>query len=169
MKSKKGAIELSMTTIIVIVIGITLLTLGLTWVKGIFGNLDELTMSSFDKADAAIGELGSVDGPLTISPNSISMPQGGVKTVQVIIANFEETPVTFQGTASSSSDKMICAFGDTQSTISKEYTLESGQQAEILFLIDEKGGALGIKTCNVEVSGITGDNRGEILVQVVKK
>ena len=35
MVSKKGAIELSMTTIIVIVIGITLLTLGLTWVRGL--------------------------------------------------------------------------------------------------------------------------------------
>ena len=32
MNNKKGAIELSMTTIIVVVIGITLLSLGLMWV-----------------------------------------------------------------------------------------------------------------------------------------
>lgn len=169
MKSKKGAIELSVTTIIVIVIGITLLVLGLGWVRGIFNDLDTLTVGAFDKADAAISELGSVDGPLTVSPNSISVAQGGAKTVQVIIANFEEEPVTFQGTATSSSDKVVCAFGDTQTETSKEYTLDSGQQAEILFIVDEKGGPLGIKTCSIEVSGITGDNIGELVIEVTKK
>ena len=37
---KKGAIELSMTTIIIVVIGVTILTLGLRWVYSIFGGLD---------------------------------------------------------------------------------------------------------------------------------
>ncbi len=39
--SKKGAIELSMTTIIIVVIGVTILTLGLRWIYNIFGGLEE--------------------------------------------------------------------------------------------------------------------------------
>ncbi|MEK6840216.1 MAG: hypothetical protein AABX72_04695 [Nanoarchaeota archaeon] len=39
--TKKGAIELSMTTIIIVVIGVTILTLGLRWIYGIFGGLEE--------------------------------------------------------------------------------------------------------------------------------
>ena len=38
---KKGAIELSMTTIIIVVIGVTILTLGLRWIYSIFGGLEK--------------------------------------------------------------------------------------------------------------------------------
>ena len=38
--SKRGAVELSMTTIIIVVIGVTILTLGLRWIYSIFGGLD---------------------------------------------------------------------------------------------------------------------------------
>ena len=40
-RSKRGAIELSMTTIIIGVIGVTILTLGLRWIYDIFGGLEE--------------------------------------------------------------------------------------------------------------------------------
>ncbi|MBT4630627.1 hypothetical protein HOC06_00165, partial [Candidatus Woesearchaeota archaeon] len=65
MNNKKGAIEMSMTTIIVVVIGITLLSLGLVWVKTIFDNLQGTTVDAFDQVDAAIGELGTINSPLT--------------------------------------------------------------------------------------------------------
>ena len=51
---KKGAIELSMTTIIVIILGITLLSLGLIWVKGTFGDITRLSRSAFEQADGDI-------------------------------------------------------------------------------------------------------------------
>ena len=40
-KNKRGAMELSMTTIIVVIIGITLLTLGIRWVYNIFGDIEK--------------------------------------------------------------------------------------------------------------------------------
>src|SRR3989344_2269144 len=49
--TKKGAIELSMTTIIVIVLGVTLLILGFAFIKGIFGKLEGISSTTFDKAN----------------------------------------------------------------------------------------------------------------------
>lgn len=53
---KKGAIELSMTTIVVIIIAIVLLSLGLVFVRGIFGKLNDLTKISFEEADRTVRE-----------------------------------------------------------------------------------------------------------------
>ncbi len=51
---KKGAIELSMTTIIVIVLGVTLLILGLAFVRGIFSKVSGLTEEAFSSAEKEI-------------------------------------------------------------------------------------------------------------------
>ena len=40
-RNKKGALELSMNTIVIIVIGVTILTLGLRWVYTLFGGITE--------------------------------------------------------------------------------------------------------------------------------
>ncbi len=56
MKSKRGAIELSMTTIIVIVLGVMLLGLGIAWVTGLFSQIEDLTQQSFAKAQQTIQE-----------------------------------------------------------------------------------------------------------------
>ena len=64
---KKGAIELSMTTIIVVVIGITMLTLGLAWIKDTFSNIDELGQGAFDAADALLQDTMTSDALFHIS------------------------------------------------------------------------------------------------------
>jgi hypothetical protein len=56
MKSKRGAIELSMTTIIVIVLGVMLLGLGIGWITGLFSQIEDLTQQSFAKAQQTIQE-----------------------------------------------------------------------------------------------------------------
>jgi len=53
--NKKGAIELSMNTIIIIVMGVVLLSLGLMFVRGIFSQVEGLSKSAFETADAEIG------------------------------------------------------------------------------------------------------------------
>ena len=55
--SKRGAIELSMTTIIVVVIGVTLLTLGLTFVKNIMGGAEGISEEAFTEADRMIRDM----------------------------------------------------------------------------------------------------------------
>jgi len=51
MKNKKGAIELSMSTIIVIILGVKLLTLGLMFIRGIFTQIEDMTKVTFEDAD----------------------------------------------------------------------------------------------------------------------
>ncbi|MBI2499413.1 hypothetical protein HYV88_04190 [Candidatus Woesearchaeota archaeon] len=88
--NKKGAIELSITTIVVVVIGITLLALGLAWVSGIFERLQGTTKGAFEKADAEIGNIfagGAQDSPFRLSPTSISVKQGGRERAAVIVSN----------------------------------------------------------------------------------
>ena len=74
---KKGAIELSMTTIIVVVIGITMLTLGLAWIKDTFSNIDELGQGAFDSADALLQDTMASNKPFHISGISFDATPGG--------------------------------------------------------------------------------------------
>ena len=57
MKSKRGAIELSMTTIIVIVLGVVLLSLGLMFVRGIFKQITDESDQIFAMSEEQISEL----------------------------------------------------------------------------------------------------------------
>ena len=57
LKSKKGAIELSMTTVVVIVLSMTMLILGLTLVRSIFKGATDSVDSINDKVKAQIANL----------------------------------------------------------------------------------------------------------------
>lgn len=168
MKNKKGAIELSVSTIVIIVIGVIILVLGLTWVRGMFEDIDRVTKDAFATADAEIGALTSIDQPLTVSPKELDVERGGADTTTVIIANFEETDLIVRAKTTTPDKKLACSFADTKTSVSKQYTLESGQEATLTLIADEKGGSLGYKSCVIEVDGLTGDNVEEFLIKVVK-
>lgn len=169
MTNRKGAIELSMSTIIVVIIGIVLLSLGLMWIRGVMKDITETSKTAFEQADAAISEIyGDVDSLLTIIPSEVTVKKNGDDNVKVVIANFENTGITVNAVVSSSDPMMDCLFADKLDTTSKEYTIESGDQIEIKLIVDEKGGNLGIKTCNVELPGQTGDNTDSLIVRVEK-
>ena len=55
---KKGAIEFSMTTIMVVIIGVAVLALGLAWIRGTFQQVGVLTEQSLDAAETVVGEIG---------------------------------------------------------------------------------------------------------------
>ena len=86
--SKKGAIELSMTTIIVIVIGVTLLILGLTWVRGLFEKVSGLTEESFRAAEKLIQEQMGSDEKFYISGLTFEIEGGKSTVVYTGIQNF---------------------------------------------------------------------------------
>jgi len=156
MISKKGAIELSMTTIIVIVIGITLLKLGLTWVRGVFNDLGGITTDAFDEAEGAIGDLSQVDGALTVTPNKIRLKQNNGNTVDVIAAHTEDIDLSaYTLKVSSPADgKTECVFADNEMTpTSKTYNLASGQSVKVTMVIIDHGAPLGFRSCNVEIEG----------------
>ena len=71
--NKKGAVEFSITTIIVIIVGITILALALPWVSRMMGQTGELTDSAVDQARTQLaGELGA-SNPVVVAPSSLTM------------------------------------------------------------------------------------------------
>lgn len=169
MRNKKGAFQLSMSTIVIIVIAVVLLSLGLVFLRTVFSNIDSLTLDAFETADAEIGKLSTVDAPLTLTPGTMQIEQGSAKEARLIIANFEEETIDFKATIESTKpDTLICVFADTKSATSKLYELNSGDQASIKILVDEKGGPLGTEVCNIAVTGMGGDNIDSLIVKIVK-
>lgn len=158
-----------MSTIIVVIIGIVLLSLGLMWIRGVMKDITGTSKKAFESIDAEIERVYSdVTGLLTIRPAEITLKKNGDQIVNVIIANFENEPITVKAVASSSDTMLECIFADSVDTMSKEYTIESGEQINIKLIVDEKGGSLGIKVCNVEIPEITGDNTDSLIVEVEK-
>ena len=84
--TKRGALELSINTIVIVVIGITLLTLGLVFVRGIFGKLNELSEDTFGTAQAQIGRLGQGEARL-ITPSVVTVKQGKTTKQNLVIGN----------------------------------------------------------------------------------
>src|SRR3989338_7889465 len=82
--NKKGAIELSMTTIIVIVIGVVLLSLGLVWVRG-----------TFLQADQEIREKMGGDSKFYISGQTFDLKVKSKITINVGVQNTEGTDASF--------------------------------------------------------------------------
>ncbi|MBI2110047.1 hypothetical protein HYT58_02665, partial [Candidatus Woesearchaeota archaeon] len=88
MVKKRGAIELSMNTIIIVVIGIVLLTLGLRWVYSIFGGLEEQRRSIMESTSSEIEKLfGESQEALKLQSTSITVTQGKSSDVVLIIRN----------------------------------------------------------------------------------
>ncbi len=87
-KSKEGAIELSMTTIIVIVLGITLLVLGSTWVYQLFGKVSTLTEDQFTAAQKLIMQQMNPGQKFYINGLSFDVEPGKSTTVYIGIQNF---------------------------------------------------------------------------------
>ena len=156
MKSKKGALELSVNTIVVIVIGVTLLILGLVFVRNIFSKIDTLSSDSFAKAEGELGKLSGVDKQLTLSPQRIGVEKGGAKQVNVIIASLAGplTQISAKATSSSAST-LSCVFNDGVpfDDTSEKYDVPSGEQVTLHLIIDDKGSDVGVQGCIIDLSG----------------
>jgi len=170
-KGKKGALELSVNTIVVIVIGVTLLVLGLVFVRGIFQKIDTLSAESFGRAEGELSKIAGIDKPLTISPQSIDLEVGGAKQVDVIIANLGGTTATVSATATSSSTTLKCVFNDNTpfDATSEQYSINSGDQVKLHLIADDKGSPIGIAGCIVQIQGLTGQTRDTLNINIIPK
>jgi len=173
MQSKKAAIELSMTTIIIVVLGITLLILGLTFVRGIFTKIGGISDTTFDEAEDLLKGLEQVDEFLTITPGDVEIKQREDKPVKVIIANFEQKVIKVKAVSSTKGDKdLSCLFIDDDvkgKPESKEYPIESGKQKKLVLVAKDLNGDLRRTGCNVVIQGAPQgeDNADTLLVQIV--
>lgn len=167
--NKKGALELSMNAIIIIVIGVVLLSLGLMFVRGIFSQVEGLSKSAFDTADAEISMISNINQPLTLVPSELDIERGSAEVIDVIIANLGETLIqTTLNVVSTDITNIDCSFADTLSPNSNPYQLASGEQALLKLIVDEKGGPLGLDTCSILADNLPGQNTGVVIITVVK-
>lgn len=150
-KSKKGALELSMNTIVIIVIGVTLLILGLAFVRNIFGKVGTLAEGAFEEAQGKVSDFSTISKSLTVSPDRITIKKGDSKIITVVMANLKDKEVTTGLTVSTIktlATDMTCTFLDTESTASNQYTIPSGEFRTIKVRVDSLStGVLGNKVC----------------------
>lgn len=85
---KKGALELSVTTIIIVVIGVVLLSLGLVFVKDIFSRLGGVSEKTFAGAETVLGEMSGTDTRLNVQ-STIEVKQGKTVRIPIKICNVE--------------------------------------------------------------------------------
>lgn len=114
---KKGALELSVNTIVIIVIGVALLSLGLIFVRQTFGGLNDMSKAIFGTANTEIVKLHS-GAKLTV-PTTVNVKQGEVVKANIFVGHDGSptcpNPTTFDitlggtGTQSCNSVNTICA------------------------------------------------------------
>lgn len=94
---KRGAVELSMTTVIVVVLGITLLTLGLRWIYSIFGGLGSQQEQLQKLTEEQIIELfGGSTSAINMPQMLASVEQQKKINLRVLMRNVYEEPHTFR-------------------------------------------------------------------------
>src|SRR3989338_1150404 len=125
---KKAAVELSMTTIIIIVIGITILSLGLVWIRSVFSDVGELTSGAFEQGETQIAEIfGGTDQPVALSPSETTMSQDETTTATLAINNLGgelvqgvKATVEAKAFGGAAAENLVCAFSDTLTTETKK-------------------------------------------------
>ncbi len=96
LKNKKGAIELSMTTIIVVIIGVTFLTLGIKLVYDYFQDIEEQRVIMNDATQKRILELfGESEDSLNLMQTSTEIEQGKDYQLNIGIKNTLSQKHTF--------------------------------------------------------------------------
>jgi hypothetical protein len=104
-RNKRGALQLSVNTIVVIVIAVVLLSLGLVWVRGIINKLEVLTDEAFLQADREIKERMGSDEKFYISGVEFEVDIGKSQTINVGINNLLGRDTNFRVVVEGADDK----------------------------------------------------------------
>ena len=75
--SKKASLELSISTIVIVILAMTLLGLGLAFIKNVFSSTEEISASTFEKvSDQLQKNLADSDEKLVFSQYKLSIERG---------------------------------------------------------------------------------------------
>jgi uncharacterized membrane protein len=153
---KKGAIELSMNTIIVIVIGVTLLILGLTFVTSTFNRISDLGIKSFEVADKTLQDRMGASDKMYIPGTEFKIDPGSSATITVGIQNFGEETTSSKFKVDVTSD-----VNNTKSwfVLPPELTLEPGDKKSFPLKITLPKGAPPGKSYQFVVTSYKGSER----------
>lgn len=95
--NKRGALELSVNTIVVVVIGITLLTLGLKWVYNIFGGLTTQQQDLQRLSEDRISDIfGGSDEAINAPTRTFKVVQGDSYKLRITMRNVLPETHNFQ-------------------------------------------------------------------------
>src|SRR3989344_5071984 len=95
--NKRGALELSVNTIVVVVIGITLLTLGLKWIYNIFGGLTTQQQDLQRLSEDKISEIfGGSDEAINAPTRTFKVEQGESYKLRITMRNILPESHKFQ-------------------------------------------------------------------------
>jgi len=151
--SRKGAMELSMNTIVVVVIGITLLVLGLVFVRTIFLRMSETTEKTFAGADTVLEDITGTDQKLNVQTaikvkpgQTVKVPikvcdiegLGGAVTLKIIATKLTHSKVTVYVPEI---DGLTDINKDGTYVSKKEQILETGRCVAYQMFIEAKPGA----------------------------
>ena len=146
MKDRRGAIELSMTTIIVIVIGVTLLILGLAWVRGMFEKVTSLTDQAFDTAEKEIQNNMGPSDKFYVGGLDFALDPGKDRIISVGIQNFGTEGESNMFKIIASSGKQGCE-ASKWFVLPDEFELFVGDKIGVPVLIKVPKGTEPGKTC----------------------
>lgn len=176
MKQKSGAIQLSMGTIIIVILGVTLLSLALIWIRGYMGKITDLSEDAFLLSEQEIDSLFSdSDSLLKIMPDNIEMKKGKSAEVGVIFYNLEGATLRIQAQVEpiAAGVPVTCKLGDTLTATSKEYDLASGSSKRIKLRVETtKETTLGAGGCDLTITSLTSEDTDyslteQLLVDVI--
>ncbi len=160
MKSKRGALELSMTTIIVIVIGIVLLSLGLMFVRGVFKKITDESDQIFAMSEEQISELFENSNSLIkIVPETAEAEIGSTIKTGLVIKNQDAELLTFS-LSTTTAKNAICTFDETLAPTSDTHTLSPGISKKFKLIADLSNALPGEDNCRVTVN-VQGATEGQ--------
>ncbi len=89
--NKKAAVELSISTIVMVIIGVALLGLGLMWVRGIFGNLEGLTKDAFETAKKQLDDKMTEGTNFDLSVKEVEIKRGEGAVIAAGVRNIDNS------------------------------------------------------------------------------
>ena len=156
---KKGSLNLSVNAIVVLILAITMLGLGLGFMKGMFGKVSGKIDAAIDSAD--LKNPPSLDNPLTISTKTITINRGGSGDIQVAFLNSKKDPVTATLTIDCGTlTATDISYGSARSTGTNEI-----QAWNVFVNIDKTQGELN-DLCTANVNDGTDDFYQDFFVKV---
>lgn len=87
----KGAINLSISFVVVVVLAVLILSLGIMWIRGMFESIEQLTIQVIAKAKTELMNditAGKKDIGITL-PSLTKVPPGGGQELEIILKNKE--------------------------------------------------------------------------------
>jgi hypothetical protein len=94
--NKKGALELSVNAIVIVVIAMTLLGLGLGFIRGMFTRIGGITEATFEKISEQLStDLATSEAPLLFSKTRLTIERGGSSLEGIGIRNDGDSTVNY--------------------------------------------------------------------------